>query len=131
VLGLPAVLALAAAGVQWAQERSRLRTWHTDARKGFDADDAEASARALLAWCDARQAQTRQGLGRLEDRTTVLRERPGFISPDAFSREPYRYTLGQARPAGAAGAPAQGFTSVHLLLNDGAGHYFRVERRLC
>lgn len=130
VLGLPSVAALGLAGVQWYRERQRVKRWQAEAYTGFVETQNEQAARALLAWCDARQAESRLGVSRSADREVYLRERPNYIAPERFRREAFRFMLGRDRDAEAA-AGSGGFTSVHLVLNDGAGHAFRVERKLC
>lgn len=137
VVGLPAVFALIIRGIEWYQERQALLA-RSRADAYFGGREDDPTARALLAWWEARPSQQRQGLNQglnhTGDRASMLRERSGPLSPDAFQRDAYRFSLGSphmsARPAGTASG-TRGFASVHLLLNDGAGRYFRVERRLC
>jgi hypothetical protein len=129
VLGLPVLMAVLISGIQWFDAHRKTKKWQEEAFNSFE--EPEKSARVLLAWCDARQAQSRLGSARPGDRTCILRERPNFITPEAFSRDPYRFMMGSEPGRGLMPGRSSGFASVHLLLNDGAGHYFRVERKLC
>ncbi len=131
VLGLPAVTALTVAGIQWRHARARMRKWKQAMDRSAGDAEIERSARMLLAWADARQAQVRAGLAsdlaRPVDRARVLRARPDYAAPDAPGFDARR-SLARRE---AIERPGTGFASVHLLLSDGAGHFFRVERRLC
>lgn len=129
VLSLPAAAALVAAGAQWYQSSRRLQQWEREETPQLGMDSDEETTRALLAWCEARQAQDRLGLSTPRAHDVRLPRRSDYLSPEAFRRGAFQYELGHQPGQGLSGG-VDGTARVHLLLDDGAGHYFRVERKL-